>query len=73
MDTMVLQVIMWICSILLVPALAYAFKRIRELELKMETRVSTQDAAKMIKESNDKFDKRFDKLEELILDRLTRG
>jgi len=64
----ILQVVMWIVSVVLIPILAYLFVRVRDLELKMETRISHQDAAKMIKSSTDKFDARFDRLESLIIE-----
>lgn len=69
METMdIIRIVMWLVSVALIPAFALLFKRVRELELKMETRISHQDAAKMIKESNDAIEKRFDRLEEIIIE-----
>lgn len=61
---------MWLISLGLVPAFTILFRRTRALELKMETRISHQDAAAMIRDSSSQMEKRFDKLEDLILESL---
>jgi len=69
MTTMdIMRIIMWIISILLIPCFVALFNRVRSLELKMETRISHQDAARMVKESSDKMDDRFDRIESLIIE-----
>lgn len=73
METMdIIRIFMWIVSILLVPAFITLFNRVRALELKMETRVTVAAAAKMIADSNDKIDQRFDRLETLLIEDLKR-
>ena len=64
----IVNVLMWVVSGLLIPAFGLLFQRVRGLELKMETRISHQDAAKMIKDSVDAIDRRFDRLEEIIIE-----
>lgn len=64
----IIRIVMWGISVLLIPAFGLLFGRVRGLELKMETRISHQDAAKMIKESTDKLDDRFDRIENLLIE-----